>query len=223
MKIRHPVLIKLIGLVAAWVLRVYLRTVRYFYRPAGIWLAPDSPELSGPIIYVVWHEYLLMPCLAYAQQGKATKVLISQHADGEMIAQACKHMGVGVVRGSSTRNGIPALMEMLEASDDFHLLVIPDGPRGPRRRVAPGVVYLASRTGLPIVPAGVGYHRPWRFRSWDRFAVPRPYSRVVTVSDKPIFVPPDIDRATLEEYRRRVEQELLAVTERAEGLANQAA
>lgn len=223
MKIRHPALIKLIGLCGAWFLRLYLKTIRYFYRPLGIGLAPDAPELDGPIIYVVWHEYLLMPCMAYTHKGKTTKVLISQHADGEMIAQACRHLGVGVIRGSSTRGGVDALMEMMEASEKFHLLVIPDGPRGPRRRVAPGVVYLASRTGLPIVPAGVGYHRPWRFGSWDRFALPRPYSRAVAVSREPIYVPPDANKALLEQYRQRVERELLHVTELAEQLANRAA
>lgn len=219
MKIRHPALIKLIGLLGAWLLRIYLSTVRYAYRPQGLWLAPDAPELPGPFIYVVWHEYLLMPCLAYMSEGKTTKVLISQHADGEMIAEACRHLGVGTIRGSSTRGGVDALRQLMEASNTFHLLVIPDGPRGPRRRLATGVVYLASRTGLPIIPAGVGYDRPWRLKSWDRFAIPRPFSRVLTVSRKPIQVPPGVDKASLEQYRQQVEAELLLVTEAAEKLA----
>lgn len=219
MKIRHPAIIKLIGLLGAWVLRIYMGSVRYFYRPQGPWLAPDAPEMPGPFIYVAWHEYLLMPLVAYESQGKTTKVLISQHADGEMIAQACRHMGVGTIRGSSTRGGVDALLQMIEASSKFHLFVIPDGPRGPRRRVALGVVYLASRTGLPIVPAGVGYHRPWRLKSWDRFAIPKPFSRVFAVSRQPIQVPPGIDKTTLEKYRLKVEAELLLVTEAAEKMA----
>jgi lysophospholipid acyltransferase (LPLAT)-like uncharacterized protein len=219
MKIRHPFVIKLIGFLGAWFLRAYLATVRYCYRPRGIYLAPDAPAIPGPFIYVVWHEYLLMPCLAYVSKGKVTKVLISQHADGEMISQACRHLGVGVIRGSSTRGGAEALLRMMEACNESHLLVIPDGPRGPRRRVSLGVVYLASRTGLPIIPAGVGFDRPWRLKSWDRFAIPRPFSKVVTVSEEAVYVPANLDKAELERYRQKVETELLRVTAMAEQLA----
>jgi lysophospholipid acyltransferase (LPLAT)-like uncharacterized protein len=120
---------------------------------------------------------MLLPAYHYARPD--IKVLISTHADGQLIAEACQRLGFALARGSSTRGGVEAVRDMLRANDT-HLAVTPDGPRGPRRRVQAGVVYLAARTGLPIVPVGFAARRPWRAKSWDRFAVPRPFSRAVT-------------------------------------------
>src|SRR5207302_11444090 len=92
----------------------------------------------------------------------------------------------------------------------------PDGPRGPRREVKPGIVYTASRTGLSIVPVGVGYDRPWRAGSWDHFAVPRPFRRAVVVTGDAIAVPAEADRDELERFRRLVDDRLSFVTETAE-------
>jgi lysophospholipid acyltransferase (LPLAT)-like uncharacterized protein len=97
-----------------------------------------------------------------------------------------------------------------------HITITPDGPRGPRRVVKPGLVYLASRLGLPIVPAGFGLNRPWRGKSWDRFAVPRPFSRACCVTDEIIRVPATADRDTLEVYRRQVEAAITRATDLAE-------
>jgi lysophospholipid acyltransferase (LPLAT)-like uncharacterized protein len=105
---------------------------------------------------------------------------------------------------------------MLRAGQEAHISVTPDGPRGPRRQVQAGLVYLAARTGLPIVPAGFGFARPWRARSWDRFAVPRPGSFATTVTGAPIQIPPDVDRDGIEHYRVEVERELLRVSALAE-------
>src|SRR5262249_2906370 len=92
----------------------------------------------------------------------------------------------------------------------------PDGPRGPRRRVKPGLVFLAAKTGLPIVPVGFAFHRAWRLRSWDRFALPLPWSAVECVTTDPVVVPEDADKGRLEEYQLRVEQALNLATEVAE-------
>src|SRR5262249_21939657 len=102
-----------------------------------------------------------------------------------------------------------------------HLAITPDGPRGPRRRVQPGLVYLSSRLGLPIVPAGFASQRPWRMNSWDRFAVPRPFTRARCVTGDPVLVPPGAERELLEGYRLYVEQQLAEVTEQAERWAEE--
>jgi hypothetical protein len=101
-----------------------------------------------------------------------------------------------------------------------HIGVTPDGPRGPRRQVQAGVVYLASWTGLCIIPVGVGYRNPWRLRSWDCFAVPRPGSDATVIAAEPIFVPPNLDREAVEQYRLRLEQALADVSADAEHWAN---
>ena len=159
----------------------------------------------------------MLPCIPYASRKLAC--LISQHRDGEIIARICRHVGFSVIRGSSTRGGTQALRQMMRASEKHHFVVLPDGPRGPRRQFEPGVVFLASKTGMPIVLIGVGYDRPWRLPTWDRFAVPRPWSRAVLLFSAPMHVPSGIDRDLLERYRRSAEQTLNDTTALAERLA----
>jgi lysophospholipid acyltransferase (LPLAT)-like uncharacterized protein len=214
MKIRHPWLIKVFGFVVSCLVRLWIATLRYRYCPLGPSLEPSQPGLGRRYLYAFWHENLLLPAYHYARPDIA--ILISRHADGELIAEACRHLGFGLVRGSTTRGGVEAVRQMLRRGQTGHLAITPDGPRGPRRRVQAGLIYLAARTGLPIVPAGMAFRRPWRLRTWDRFALPRPWSRATCVTAEPICVPPDADREQLEEYRRRVEEAMLRLTDTAE-------
>jgi lysophospholipid acyltransferase (LPLAT)-like uncharacterized protein len=219
MKIRHPVAIKTVGLGAAWTIRMWLGTLRFryhFLRP-GPNVDPYQPDLPKRYIYAIWHENILLPVSQYNRAHVG--VLISQHADGELLAEVCRHLRVPMVRGSTTRGGIEALKRLLRPGHWAHLAITPDGPRGPRRRVQPGLVYLAARTGMAIVPTGFGYERPWRLRSWDRFALPRPWTLGTCVTAPPIEVPGDADREQLESYRRLVEVQLAEVSELAESWA----
>jgi lysophospholipid acyltransferase (LPLAT)-like uncharacterized protein len=211
MKLRHPGLIRGLALLGSWLIRGWMRTLRFRIDDRASGRHPTDPTIQ-PCIYAFWHESLLFPTLF----PTPVHVLISQHADGEFIAQACHHLGIGTVRGSSRRGGSQALLEMLRLCKGKHLAITPDGPRGPRRRVQPGVIFLASRSGLPIVPFGVGYTHAWRAGSWDRFAVPWPFSSIRCVVAPPVTVPGDLDLAGLEHYRRHVEALLLYATEEAE-------
>ena len=197
-------------------LRLWIGTLRNRSRPAAPNLYPTCPDLQGRYIYAFWHENLLLPAYHY---GRArVHVLISQHADGQLIAETCRHLGFRAVRGSSTRDSIKAVREMLHRAQRGHLAITPDGPRGPRRQVQMGLIYLAARTALPIVPAGFAFDRPWRARSWDRFALPRPWSRSSCVLGPAISVPSRPGREELEHYRQLVEDALQRVTEAAERL-----
>lgn len=98
----------------------------------------------------------------------------------------------------------------------MNLAITPDGPRGPRRCLAPGRVFLASKLNLPLVPFGIGYDRPWRMPTWDRFALPRPYSRARVVTGPRLHIPPDLDRESLEIHRQYVESLLNQLTDEAE-------
>ena len=100
------------------------------------------------------------------------------------------------------------LREMSSRIDQGHLCVTPDGPRGPRRSVHQGIAYLGSRTGFPIVGAGMAFKKPWRAKSWDRFAVPRPFSPAACVVPEAVLVPADADRDTIESCRREVERRM---------------
>jgi lysophospholipid acyltransferase (LPLAT)-like uncharacterized protein len=215
MKIRSAWVTKLGGLLAASAARGWMSTLDYqgvFYDPT---VDPIHERFAGPAIFVFWHEYILFPFFLRGHCDIA--MLLSQHNDAEWLSQAARHMGFETVRGSTNRGGTVAIRKMIERSRSMNLAITPDGPRGPRRRLAPGAVYLASRLGLPIVPMGFGYQRPWRVeRAWDRFAIPRPYARARAVIGPYLHLPADLDRDQLEGRRRWVEEILEILTAEAE-------
>jgi lysophospholipid acyltransferase (LPLAT)-like uncharacterized protein len=158
-------------------------------------------------IFALWHARLL--ALAWTHRGRGVVVLVSRHRDGQLITRIIERLGFATSRGSSTRGGEEGVMDMLRKAEAGRLLAItPDGPRGPAGTLKPGLVYLASRSGLPIVPVAAASRSCWRLRSWDRFRVPRPFTRVVVAYGDPIAVPPGLEGATLEAWRSRVEQML---------------
>jgi lysophospholipid acyltransferase (LPLAT)-like uncharacterized protein len=211
MKLRHPLWIKGLGLAGAWIIRAWMNTlvVRDDFRQSK---PPWTDPRRERFLYLFWHETLLFATLYRTK----VHVLISRHADGELIAQMCRHLRIGVVRGSTTRGGAAGLWDLLEAAKRSHLAITPDGPQGPRRRVQMGAIFLASQTGLPIVPAGIGYAKAWRAPTWDRFAVPYPYTLATCVTAAPIVVPPELDAKDLAYYRTLVETQMLAATDDAE-------
>jgi hypothetical protein len=146
-------------------------------------------------------------------------MLLSQHADADILARVAYHLGFDCVRGSTYRGGARAIWELSERSRQQHLTMTPDGPRGPRRQLAQGPIYLASRLQLPLVPMGFGYDRPWRTNSWDRFAVPRPFSRARALIGPPLMLPPTLDRLGMERCRERVERLLNCLSCEAEAWA----
>lgn len=218
MKLRNPWLIRLAAFSSALVLRAWLRTVRARVFSADGREHPPDPNVQA-FIYAFWHESLLAP----AKMRTKVRVMISQSADGELIAQVCRHLGLGTVRGSPKRGGAQAILELLRDGERSHWAITPDGPNGPRRQLKSGIVLLASRAGLPIVPVGVGFTRAWRAGSWDRFAIPRPFSTVVGVLGEPLIVPSDLDAEGIEGHRRRVEEALLSATHAAERWAEEIA
>jgi lysophospholipid acyltransferase (LPLAT)-like uncharacterized protein len=217
---RQPWFIKSVAGTAAVTLKLWIRTLRYDYRPQGPRLEPGRTG-NDRFIYAMWHEYLLLPVLQYAHPE--VHVLISRSGDGQLLSELCRRLHIPVVRGSTSRGGAEAVRRMLRAGCRTHLALTPDGPRGPRRRVQQGLIYLASRSGLPIVPVGFGLDQPWRLASWDRFALPRPRSRAVCVTAAPIVIPSDVSDDQLESYRQAVEQAMDDMTAAAETWAARAA
>ncbi len=215
MKIRHPALIRGVGASGAWLVRRLVGSCRFHFRYADPTVNPEVARRTGVrYLYAFYHEVMLFP--AYFWAWPEMQILISDHRDGELITQVVQRLGFGVVRGSTTRGGARALREMTNRVDRGHLCVTPDGPRGPRRHVHQGLAYLSSRTGLPIVGAGMAFQDPWRARSWDRFAVPRPFSAAACVVPEPVVVPPDAGREEIEAAREEVERRMQRATEEAE-------
>jgi len=163
-------------------------------------------------IFAFWHARLLP--LVWTHRGRGIMVLVSRHRDGELITRIIERLGFATARGSSTRGGEEGLMDMLRRAQEDRLLAItPDGPRGPAGALKPGIVYLASRSGVPIVPIATASRRCWKLRSWDRFRIPLPFTRVVVAYGAPIPVPPGLEGDALESWRVRVQGALDAHTE----------
>lgn len=166
-------------------------------------------------INVFWHSRLLMTPFAYG--GKGLHVLISSHGDGEIIANASKRFGFHLVRGSSSKGGTEALKEMVRlARRNRDLAITPDGPRGPAGVVKPGAAQIARMTGRPIVPLAFAASRAKRFRSWDRFLLPYPFSRGVFVWGEPLYYREGED---MEAFRLRIEEALRQTTMQADEYA----
>src|SRR5438552_8391208 len=154
-----------------------------------------------PLVSALWHGRLLMvpwvrARLAPARGGRAIRVLASRSRDGELIARFARRFGLETVRGSSSRGGAAALRGLaaaLRAGDD--VVVAPDGPRGPRQRVQPGLAALAALTGAPVVPLAFAARPARRLHTWDAFLIPAPFARCALVFGDAVCVRRDEDRA----------------------------
>jgi lysophospholipid acyltransferase (LPLAT)-like uncharacterized protein len=160
-----------------------------------------------PLVYAVWHgRILMMPwCAARLRRrgARTVTVLASRSRDGELVARFARAFGLGVVRGSSSRGGAIALRALAAAvGRGEDVVIVPDGPRGPARRLQPGAVALAALTAAPVVPLGFSARPARRLATWDRFLVPAPFARAALVLGAPVAVARDADR---EAARRAVE------------------
>jgi lysophospholipid acyltransferase (LPLAT)-like uncharacterized protein len=216
-KFRVPgVVMDFAGHVATVGLRAWMRTLDC---RAAFYDRTIDPALgfNRSRIYVFWHENILMPL--YVRGHCNLAMLLSQHGDADILARMAYRFGFDCVRGSTYKGAARAIWELTDRSKYQHLTITPDGPRGPRRQMAQGPIYLASRLQLPLVVMGFGYDRPWRAKSWDRFAIPRPFSRARAIVGPPMMLPPKLDRAGLELCRDRAERLLNCLTAEAEAWA----
>jgi len=142
---------------------------------------------DGAIVLCLWHGQML-PLLC-AHRGEPATALVSEHRDGEIIAQILQTLGFSAARGSTSRGGSRALLELVQLARAGHdLAITPDGPRGPRRKMALGVLLISQRTGAKIIPLVAQVDRAWRLRSWDAFEIPKPFARVTVLYDTPVAV-----------------------------------
>jgi lysophospholipid acyltransferase (LPLAT)-like uncharacterized protein len=199
---------KLAPAAGSWALRLLAATLRFRREEKTVeplWAA------GAPLIYVVWHARLLL--LPYLYRRRGFRALVSRSEDGAMIADLVRRFGFVTVRGSSSRGGAEGLRSLARAIREGHsVVVVPDGPRGPREVLKAGVVVLARLTGAPVVPVALAASSAWRARSWDEFRIPKPFSRCVVRFGAPICVPPKGDAAREEIARKEIEAALNAVT-----------
>lgn len=195
-----------------------LRTLNVTYRWELTGLAQKKVQWVPPqaCIFIFWHNrQLLMPFVYRRMTGGLGGVatLISRHRDGRLIAGTVKRLGFGSIAGSSTRGGSQALLQLCNClGRGCPVAITPDGPRGPLRKLKPGVAYLASRCGVPVYPVAFGCDRPWFFSSWDKMMLPRPFARVVVAVGEPMTAPPDLSKDDAARVITHFESKLNEVT-----------
>lgn len=171
-----------------------------------------------PAIVYGLHGHLLLGACDLARHHPY--VMISQSRDGERIARTVEVVGFRPVRGSSSRGGARALLQMVRLLRGpevcCHLV---DGPRGPRGEIKPGLILLAQRSGAALIPIVYSASRKWVANSWDRMVVPLPFGRVIARRLAPRFVPRELDDAAAEALRRELEQELASAQAKLDGEA----
>lgn len=203
----------------SWIAAAFIRALRAscrleFHNDGEI----RRREAAGErFLLAFWHRHLLL--MPYGYQGEKISVLISSSRDGELIARTVSRLGIDSSRGSTTRGGAAGLRELLrKAKLGFDLAFTPDGPKGPRGKVQPGALLAAAATGFPIVPVGLAASRAKILRSWDRFVVPWPFSRVVFFYGDPLQV---VRGEPLEPYGEELERRLDACETEAERIVRQ--
>jgi len=178
-------------------------------RIKGFW------ERGENAIGAFWHGRLLMTPLVYG--GRGLKILTSRHRDGELITRTVHRFGLGTVRGSSTRGGIAGIKGLVRAlQEGYDVAIAPDGPRGPRCKVQPGVIQLAKLSGRPIFPFTFSATPRKVLHTWDRFILPLPFSRGVFVWGDPIVVDPAAGTSEMEQKALLLERRLHELTELAD-------
>jgi lysophospholipid acyltransferase (LPLAT)-like uncharacterized protein len=144
------------------------------------------PRTSGGLI-AIWHGEMLLGLVRYARRG--FRVLVSPSEDGSLVVPVLHRFGYGVIRGSSNEGASRALRGVLsELRGGRFVVITPDGPRGPLHHVDQGLAWLASVTGLPVIPVGMAVDDAWHLRSWDHFTIPRPFARIVLAFGAPVHV-----------------------------------
>ncbi len=207
-KIRFAIL----GVLGAIIIRILVGTLRIEERPKD--LRQNFKERGEGIIFAFWHRKMLV--LASVWKNANIHVLVSQHTDGEYITSVIRRLGYGVVRGSTTRGGASAIINLVrKARSGVPIAITPDGPRGPRNVAQVGVIYLGQKANTPILPVALGLSSYWEMQSWDKFIIPKPFSKVLLLYGKPIYVPPKLTEEQLEEYRLRLQKALEEITETA--------
>lgn len=164
------------------------RTIRF--ETEG-WANFYAIENAGKIpIYSFWHDRIFASTYFFRHRGIA--VITSQSKDGEYIARFIQRLGYGAIRGSSTRGGVGALVEMIRSMrQGVPMAFTVDGPKGPRYKAKSGAVLLAKKTGNPIMPFVVELQRFWTVKSWDKLQIPAPFTRARLTIGEPIYVGPD--------------------------------
>ena len=211
------------NIIIQYILAVLAASYLWFCYLTGRWRTENGHYMrdsvaGGAMIASFWHSRLTMTAFLWRRYSRQRiRGMISAHGDGRMFARIGYFIRVKAIYGSSRRGGLTALRQLeLSLQQGAAAAITPDGPRGPKCRVKPGIILAAMRSGAPIVPVAFAMSRQLRLRSWDEMVIPLPFARGVFVCGEPMFVESGADaRLVAAELETRIN----AVTDRAEDLA----
>lgn len=180
-------------------------------------------KTNSGVILVTWHGRTFIPITRFRNRGYWA--MISTSRDGEYQNRLFQRFGFHTVRGStSARGAIKGALSMVrELKRGAVLAHTPDGPRGPNHVVYPGAIFLAQKSGCPIIPAGISARPRWILGTWDHYVIPCPFARASLLYGAPIYVPPELDDAERQEFADRVGQEICRLESEAESQVGRAA
>jgi lysophospholipid acyltransferase (LPLAT)-like uncharacterized protein len=210
--------------IAGWRARLL---IAFAYRVFQLWARTLRFEIDdrarivgvpprGRFIATVWHNRLFLFPYSVRRFLPQTRgaALVSASRDGAMLADVLKRFGFDAVRGSSSRRGATALLELADViARGGEAAITPDGPRGPAYVLSPGVIFLAQKSGADVLPMNFEFSSYWRLKSWDRFILPKPFSRVRLIFGERYRVAPTASDAEFEAERQRLEQQMLSLVE----------
>lgn len=214
MKIRFRWFNLALSYVATICLRLLFLTIRVDHRRIVSEGTPYvQPTGTQRYTFCMWHDHIVMAVFSLRTFSLAG--LISQHRDGGYLADSVLIAGIQPVRGSTSRGGLEAVREIL-SRPELHLAMTPDGPRGPRRQMKEGIIYISSRSGRPVVPTALIGDRYWSIPGrWTNMMIPKPFSKVLLIAGTPIVIPEDLSREEMSEWAGFLQSEM----ERLDGLA----
>lgn len=215
-KWKNPLYHKLLPGAGLFLIKLLSRTIRVaFMDPEN---ETTGMQRGSSLIYASWHQRFFPGITLFAKR-KPIAIMVSQSRDGEFIAAIISMLGWEPVRGSSSRGGRSALLNLKKrVHKGYKIGHIVDGPRGPFGRVKPGLVAMAQVTGAAIVPTICSAEKYWQAQSWDRFMIPRPFSRVVIRFGEPFFVPADLSENEFEDIRLAIEGRMRTLYEETDRL-----
>ena len=195
-------------------IQLWVRTLRFELDDRG-----DIVRLGRqrPFLFAVWHNRLLLLPSVFRRflSPRPAAALISASHDGDLLAAMVERFGYGTIRGSTSRKAASALLRLTEVfAEGTHLVITPDGPRGPAYQLGQGIIFLAQKCNAAIVPANMEYSSCWRFKSWDRFILPRPFSTVRVIFGVPLQIAATPNPEEFESERLRLQEAVMSLVER---------
>ena len=203
---KDRILLFLADYLGSFLIRLLKATLRI--KLVGVDYLNDIMSRGKGCILIFWHGEMMIPMMYHTDKG--IYVLVSRHRDGEIIARILKGLGCNLIRGSSSKGGKKVFLEMVKLLKENKVVAItPDGPQGPYRKMKTGTVYLAQKSGCPIVPMFVYAKNKKVLKSWDKFIIVMPFSKCVISYGEPMYIGENLNKDELEKFSKELENKIL--------------